>query len=201
MRIDFDHALAPGPFVGRQGLALRRLDLAADIPVMHRWFRMDYASFWGMQGHAEAAVLAHYAELLASGHSMAYTGLQAGEPAFLVECYDPRHDELGRHYEVREGDVGMHFFVGPPRLPRSGFTREVFRTLMRFIFDRLHARRVVVEPDARNHKVHALNRDMGFVEQGHVRLTRKLATLAFCTREQFQLATREDPSHDPAEPA
>jgi RimJ/RimL family protein N-acetyltransferase len=63
---------------------------------------------------------------------------------------------------------------------------------MRFIFDRLHAHRVVVEPDARNHKVHALNRDMGFVEQGHVRLTHKLATLASCTREQFQLATREE---------
>jgi RimJ/RimL family protein N-acetyltransferase len=192
MRIDFDHALAAGPFRGAAGLAMRRLDLDADIPVMHRWFSMDYARFWGLQGEPEQEVRASYAALLDSGHSMAFTGLHGGVPAFLVECYDPRHDELGRHYEVRDGDVGMHFFVGPPSAPRSGFTRDVFRTLMGFIFERLQARRVVVEPDARNHKVHVLNREMGFVDQDTVRLTHKLAALAFCTREQFALATRKE---------
>ena len=33
---------------------------------------------------------------------------------------------------------------------------------MRFLFDRLNAARVVVEPDANNAKIHALNLAMGF---------------------------------------
>jgi RimJ/RimL family protein N-acetyltransferase len=86
----------------------------------------------------------------------------------------------------------MHFFVGPPAVPVRGFTRAVFRTLMRFIFERLEARRVVVEPDARNDKVHVLNREMGFVYEGYVRLPEKLAALAFCTRESFVLSQREE---------
>jgi len=183
MPLDFDRAEAPFTHAGR--IRIRRLDLGADIAVMHCWFSMDYAGFWGLQGKTEAQVRAIYEALVASGHAMAYVGVLDGEPAFLFECYDPAHDELGRHYPVRGGDVGMHFFVGPPRVPVHGFTRLVFRSLMRFIFERLGAQRVVVEPDARNDKVHVLNRDMGFVYAGEVQLTHKLAALAFCPRENF----------------
>ena len=175
-----------------EGLRIRALDLDADVPLMQRWFTMDYASFWGMQHKTEHEVRATYAALVRSGHAMAYAGLARGQAAFLLECYDPAHDELGRHYPVRPGDVGMHFFVGPPAVPMRGFTRRVFRTLMRFIFERLDARRVVVEPDARNDKVHVLNREMGFAYAGQVRLTEKLAALAFCTRESFCLSQREE---------
>jgi len=175
-----------------EGLRIRALDLEADIALMHRWFALDYASFWGMQHKTEREVRAVYDTLVHSGHAMAYTGLWHGQAAFLLECYDPAHDELGQHYPVRRGDVGMHFFVGPPAVPVRGFTRRVFRALMRFIFERLDARRVVVEPDARNDKVHVLNREMGFAYAGPVRLTEKLAALAFCTRERFVLSQREE---------
>ena len=61
----------------------------------------------------------------------AYVGLAGGQPAFLVERYHPADDEIGSKYEVREGDMGMHFLVAPtdrarPRLharrdrPRDG---------------------------------------------------------------------------------
>lgn len=192
MLVDFAHCdLEREPFV-RGPFRLRALELDADIPLMHRWFQRDHARFWGLQGKTEAEVRALYAAQLGSGHTMAYTGLHRGQPAFLVECYDPARDELGRHYAVRRGDVGMHFFVGPPVTPVRGFTRDVFRTLMFFIFERLHARRVVVEPDVRNDKVHVLNREMGFSYHGCVRLPDKLAALAFCTRESFNLSLREE---------
>ena len=185
MPVDFAACdLERRPF-SSEGLCIRALDLDADIPLMHRWFAMDYASFWGMQHKAQREVHAVYAALVNSGHAMAYTGVWHGQPAFLLECYDPAHDPLGRHYPVRPGDVGMHFFVGPPTVPSRGFTRSVFRALMRFIFERLGARRVVVEPDARNDKVHVLNREMGFAYAGQVQLAEKLAALAFCTRESF----------------
>ncbi|HKX39863.1 MAG TPA: GNAT family N-acetyltransferase [Burkholderiaceae bacterium] len=192
MPVDFAaRELATRPYVN-QGMRIRALDLETDIPLMHRWFAMDYASFWGMQHKTEREVRDVYAALLGSGHAMAYTGLWRERPAFLLECYDPAHDELGRHYPVRHGDVGMHFFVGPPEAPVSGFTRNVFRALMRFVFERLQAHRVVVEPDARNDKVHVLNREMGFAYERYVQLPEKLAALAFCTRESFVLSQREE---------
>jgi RimJ/RimL family protein N-acetyltransferase len=192
MPVDFSIAdLRRRPF-RHEGLQLRELDLAADIALLHRWFALPYASFWGMQHKTEREVHEAYATLVDSGHAMAYTGLCNGEPAFLVECYDPVHDPLGRLYPVMPGDVGMHFFVGPAEVPQRGHTRRVFRALMSFIFERLHARRVVVEPDIRNDKVHVLNREMGFDYQGTVSLPEKLAALAFCTRERFILAQREE---------
>ncbi|MBL0729239.1 GNAT family N-acetyltransferase [Piscinibacter sp. HJYY11] len=192
MPVDFAAAgLDRRPFIS-EGLQLREIDLAADIALLHRWFGLEYAGFWGLQHKTEHEVHALYAALVQSGHAMAYTGLMDGEPAFLVECYDPAHDVLGQHYRVMPGDVGMHFFVGPPRQPRHGHTRRVFRVLMRFIFERLRARRVVVEPDLRNDKVHVLNREMGFAYRGTVQLPDKLAALALCTREGFFQAQREE---------
>jgi RimJ/RimL family protein N-acetyltransferase len=179
------------PYV-REGLRLRPLEPAADIAVMHRWLTAERAKFWGMQHRTEAEIRAYYAALQDSGHGLAFAGDFRGAPAFLVECYDPRHDELGRHYPVRRGDVGMHFFVGPPTVPLPGFSRRVFRTLMTFVFERLQARRVVVEPDVRNARVHVLNREMGFVYQRYVQLPHKTAALAFCTRERFVLSQREE---------
>jgi RimJ/RimL family protein N-acetyltransferase len=184
MRTDFHAALAK-PYEWGEHITLRALDFERDIPLLHHWFTQDYAAFWNMQDHTEAQVREFYEDLVACGHAGACMGLVDGSPAFLVECYDPAFDELAGHYPVRPGDVGMHFFVGPARERIHGYTRRVFRALMSFIFERLQARRVVVEPDARNHKVHLLNRDMGFVEERHVRLTRKLALLSFCAREQF----------------
>lgn len=192
MPVDFNACdLARQPFAS-DDMRIRALDLAADIPLLHRWFGMDYARFWGMQDKSLQQVHDTYAGLVGSGHAMAYAGLWREQLAFLVECYDPAHDELGRHYRVRAGDVGMHFFVGPPAAPVRGFTRQVFRTLMQFIFERLKARRVVVEPDVRNHKVHLLNREMGFAYNGFVQLSEKLAAIAFCTRESFVLSQREE---------
>jgi RimJ/RimL family protein N-acetyltransferase len=56
---------------------------------------------------------------------------------------------------------------------------------MRFLFERLDAERIVVEPDARNERIHALNRAMGFVYAKNVAFREKTASLAFCTRADF----------------
>lgn len=178
-------------------ITIRRLDVARDVPLLHRWFTMDYARFWGMQEYSEAQTREVYRRMMDSGHATAYMGLFDGEEAFLFECYDPSFDELGRHYFVAPGDLGMHFFVGPPRAQRiPDFTRRVFRSLMHFMFERLQARRIVVEPDVRNDKVHVLNREMGFVYQREVQLSHKRAALAFCTRNDFNAvitrATRKE---------
>ena len=46
--------------------------------------------------------------------------------------------------------------------------------------------RVVVEPDAHNERVHALNAAMGFVVEREITLSDKQALLSTCTREAFE---------------
>lgn len=177
------------PAQGRPDLnpsfSLRPLDLTRDIAVLHPWYQMDYAYYWNMQNMTVDATRDFYADGASSGHLHAFMGFYQQIPAFVVECYDPADEALGRLYPVQNGDMGMHFFVGPCEHPIRHFTRDVLRVIMAFAFDHLHARRVVVEPDLRNGNVHRLNAMVGFVNQAVIELPGKTARLAFCTPEDF----------------
>ena len=129
---------------------------------------MDYARFWSMQDHSVAQVRDFYAALC--GVAMPRPGSVRTRAARLPgRVLRPAHDQIGEHYPVRPGDIGMHIFIGPPTQRIPGFSRDVFALVMRFLFDRLNAARVVVEPDANNAKIHALNLAMGFVYAGQAR--------------------------------
>lgn len=160
------------------------LDPGRDAATLHAWVANERARFWGMQDHSRAEVARVYQEQVDGPHSWPYLGHFGGEPAFLLETYDPAHDVLAGHYTVAPGDVGMHFLVAPPRGPGlHGFTRAVMQTILAFLFSDPRTRRVVVEPDVRNEKIHALNRAAGFRYEGTVALPHKTAALAFCMRE------------------
>ena len=53
----------------------------------------------------------------------------------------------------------------------------------------------MVEPDARNHKIHVLNARLGFQPAGEVTLPDKQALLSFCTREAFHAARARPSTH------
>lgn len=172
-----------------EGLAMRPLDPDRDAPVLHAWFRREAARFWNMQDHSLDQVRAVYAAMMQTPHARAYLGTDEEGVAFLLECYDPLHDAIAAHYPVRAGDLGLHLFVAPAERPIHGYTRRIFRTAMRFAFGPLGAHRIVVEPDVRNHRIHALNEAMGFIHERRIRLPAKEARLGFCTRAQFVAAT------------
>ena len=180
---------APTPYRDAAGFVFRPLRIPGDIPTLHRWFTQERAAFWLMRDKTEGEVAQTYQALMDSGHATAYMGLHEGRPAFLAECYDPAHDRIRDFYPVRAGDLGMHVFVGPSDVRIAGFTRAVFCALMRFMFAHLGALRIVVEPDANNQRIHALNRSAGFVYDRDVVFTEKIASLAFCTRRDFEQAT------------
>lgn len=184
-----------------QGLGtfgLRPLHLPDDLERIHAWVSAPRARFWGMQGHSPERVQAFYRDLEESPHAQAYLGLFNGEPAFLVECYDPRLDPIGEHYDVAEGDRGMHFLVAPAETPLPDFSTQVITTILAFMFEDPATRRIVVEPDVTNRKIHPLNRRVGFVYAREVELEEKTAHLAFCDREAFASAlSGENPRLDP----
>jgi len=192
MQIDSNHRradAADAPYRDEAGFVFRLLQIPEDIPTLHCWFIQQRAAFWLMQDKTEEEVREAYQAMMDSGHATAYIGWYQGRPAFLAECYDPAHDRIRNFYDVQAGDLGMHVFVGPRSKHVPGFSRSVFFALMRFMFSHLDAQRIVVEPDANNHKIHALNRSAGFVYDRDVVFTEKIASLAFCTRRDFELAT------------
>lgn len=173
-------------------LALRPVDPEADAELLHGWVTHPKSSFWLMGDHSVDQVRDFYRG------AEAYVGLADDEPAFLVERYHPADDEIGSKYDVREGDMGMHFLCAPTDRPVRGFTRAVIGRVMELMFADPATRRVVVEPDVRNDAVHALNADVGFEPAERVRLEEKEALLSFCTRAGWERATRDATARDVA---
>lgn len=172
------------PGIGRFGFY--RLD-TAHLPLIHQWVSAARASFWGMQGHTREQVAAVYTAQMASPHCQPYLLYCNGQPACLLETYDPAHDELGRFYTVQPGDCGMHFLVAPAAgAPVHGFTRAVMHAILQFLFSRPAVTRVVVEPDVNNSRIHPLNRAAGFRYLDTISLSYKTAWFAVCERHDYQ---------------
>ncbi|GED86878.1 GNAT family N-acetyltransferase [Streptomyces sp. 6-11-2] len=168
---------------------IRPLDPLKDAELLHGWVTHPKAAFWMMQDAKLTDVERAYMEIAADRHHNAFLGLHDGEPAFLMERYDPAHRELVGLYEPEPGDVGMHFLVAPTDTPVHGFTRAVLTAVLRHLFEDPATRRVVVEPDVRNKAVQRLNTAVGFVPEREIGKPEKTALLSFCTREQFTAAT------------
>ncbi|MFJ3158876.1 GNAT family N-acetyltransferase [Streptomyces kanasensis] len=167
---------------------VRALDPLSDAELVHGWVTHPKASFWLMQDHRLEDVERDYMAIAAHPHHDAFIGLLDGEPAFLMERYDPAHVELVGLYDPLPGDVGMHFLVAPTDTPVHGFTRAVITAVMAELFADPATRRVVVEPDVRNTAVHALNEAVGFVPVDKITKPEKEALLSVCTREAFEAA-------------
>ncbi|MFD8571801.1 GNAT family N-acetyltransferase [Streptomyces sp. NPDC059639] len=170
-------------------LTLRPVDPQHDAELLHRWVTDPKAAFWLMQDAKLEDVEREYMSIAAHPHHDAFLGLHDGEPAFLMERYDPRYVELAGLYEPEPGDIGMHFLTAPSETPISGFTRAVITAVMEHLLTDPSVERVVVEPDVRNTAVHALNEAVGFVPERELDKPEKKALLSFCTREQFEKAT------------
>lgn len=170
--------------------ALRPVDPESDTETLHRWLTHPKSVFWLMGQATLGEVRREFRDIAADPHRQAYLGLHEGQPAFLMERYDPAHRELNGAYEHQPGDVGMHFLVAPTDTPMRGFTLAVLVTVMESLFSTESTKRVVVEPDVGNEAVHALNSAVGFEVVGTLALPGKDAYLSTCTREQYR-ATRD----------
>jgi RimJ/RimL family protein N-acetyltransferase len=168
--------------------ALRPVDPPADAPLLHTWVTHPRSVFWLMQDADPQDVAAEFRAIAERPGHDAYLGLHRGQPAFLVERYDPAAELADVHHTL-PGDVGMHFLCAPTDTPLHGFTRAVLTTVMEFLFSDAATRRVVVEPDVRNTAVHVLNETVGFRVEREVTLPEKTALLSTCTRAAY-LASR-----------
>lgn len=164
------------------------LNLPQHLSMLQHWFNQDYARFWGMQGMSLDALAQAMAP---SEHKLALIGEWQAKPLFMVELYDPTHDEVGEHYTVERLDCGMHLILAPLEgKPVHGLSGQVMQAIAELILDTLAFERMVVEPDQQNHKIHRLNSQIGIRYQKAIQLRSKAAFLGFCSAESRQLAQK-----------
>lgn len=177
-------------------LVLRPLDLVQDVPMLHDWVNRPYARFWGLMGKTEAEVGAIYRDQIERGERKYIACREdTGAPMFLMEVYDPQHDELGRHYPVQPGDCGYHLMLAPPDVATPGMTYQLMSAACSFLFSDPAVQRVVGEPDVRNRKIITRLMQMGFRLCGAVHLPYKTGMLVILERARFEarLAAKAPP--------
>ncbi|MEV6805386.1 GNAT family N-acetyltransferase [Streptomyces sp. NPDC017248] len=173
---------------------VRPVDPEADAEVLHAWVSDERAAFWGMNGLGRARVAEVYAHLATLDTHHAYLVTKDGEPAALLQTYEPSADRVGECYDVRPGDVGVHLLLAPagPGGRRPGWTSALLRALTTYTLLVLDRRRIVIDPDVRNTKAIERFERQGF-ERGpavvlpevvlpDVHLPEKHAQLAFLDR-------------------
>ena len=166
------------------------VDPAADSALIHSWVTEERARFWGMADADRELVQEIYEDVDRRTTHHAYMIGRDGERVALFQSYDCAEDRVGECYEVRPGDVGAHLLVGPAKgAAEPGFTGTLLSVFIGFVFSDPAARRLVVEPDARNEKAVARFERAGFtlgpevelpeIDLPEVHLPAKRARLAF----------------------
>ncbi|WP_170219256.1 GNAT family N-acetyltransferase [Nocardioides litoris] len=175
-------------------LGLRPLDPATEAEVVHAWVTQERARFWMMQDHTLDEVREIYQWIHDQPTHAAYLVRDGDVPVGLFQTYDPRAEEVGEHFLVEPGDVGIHLLLAPPvgAEPRPGFTAEVAALVLGSVFADPEAQRVVVEPDARNAKAVARAERMGCTMGEVVELSTKPARLGFLPRSAYVRVFAQD---------
>lgn len=153
---------------------------------IHSWLTAPKAWAWSMTEESNQGVVEYLRGVDRDPHQQAWVGSVDGLPTFLVETYDPREVLLTDVPEIRDGDIGMHVLVAPATGARvPGLTTSVMHAAARLCFEHLDAKRIVVEPDARNAAIAAKNAELGFRVLRELRVDGKLAHLSVLERERF----------------
>ncbi|MEU4985977.1 GNAT family N-acetyltransferase [Streptomyces sp. NPDC021969] len=168
---------------------------AADAAVVHAWVSEDRAAFWGMNDLTRDQVASVYAHMATLDTHHAFLVVKDGEPAALLQTYDPAADRVSECYAAEPGDIGVHLLLAPAGTEgaRPGWTGALSGALMAYVLLGLDRTRIVVDPDVANEKAIARFLKQGFtagpavvlpeVDLPDVYLPEKKAQLAFLRRE------------------
>ncbi|MGH9212038.1 MAG: GNAT family N-acetyltransferase [Acidimicrobiales bacterium] len=169
---------------------VRPVDVTHDTGLVHLWMHKPHVEeYWAMAWPPEeiAAYLRRHDD---EPTRSSYVGCVDDDAVGYLEVYDPAHDVLGGHYPVQAGDVGAHVLIGSEDY-LGRYSVSLGRSVTRFLFQDPRVRRIVGEPDVRNHNFVSLLAFLGYRKEGELDLPDKRAALMVCERDVFErLGTR-----------
>jgi hypothetical protein len=163
----------------------RQVDPEVDTPLLTHWMHKPHVEEWWAMAWPEDWIYDYLKRHEEDPTRTAYLGFLDDAPVGYLEQYDPAHDVLGAHAPVRPGDIGAHVLIGDEeQLGRSsvafGFAAN------RYLFGRPGVRRIVGEPDVRNHNFLSLLAFLGYRRHGEVDMPDKRAAFMVCERRDFE---------------
>ncbi|MGA8117261.1 MAG: GNAT family N-acetyltransferase [Actinocatenispora sp.] len=163
--------------------ALRPVDVAADLPLVHDWMHQPHVVPYWQQDWPAERLRGYLLDQFAGDASRPCLGLLAGEPVSYWEVYRPVRDPLGDAYPARPTDLGVHLLIGRRDLTGSGLGTVLLRAVRDGLWQADPAcDRIVAEPDVRNvPSVRAFGK-AGFHRHDDIDLPGKTAALMIAER-------------------
>lgn len=154
-----------------------------DIDLIHSWVTQERAQYWGMTEYDKQYIQFVYEYLDVQPHHQVLLITLESKPVALTQVYDPRYEEVGNKFAVKEGDIGLHLFIAPSDMNIAGFTQNVFNTIKDYVFSNTSNKRIVAEPDASNIKALSRFERLGFTFGDRVELQTKTAQMVYLERD------------------
>jgi len=163
-------------------LTLRAARPANDAGFLARWLTHPASHYWEMQDITPSQAEEYLAQIVSDDAQDAWIVCERDQPLAYAETYDPARVLLTDVFDAEPGDLGMHLLVAPPPANpaerRNGLTSAVMSRVVEWCVQELGARRIVVEPDARNEAIARKNQEVGFRFLREVDLPGKVAALS-----------------------
>jgi acetyl CoA:N6-hydroxylysine acetyl transferase len=169
---------------------MRPIVPAHDTDLMHHWMAKPHVvEYWAMDW-PRAHIHDYLVRQVEDAARQPLLGFVDERPVGYVELYDPFRDVLGAHAPVLPGDQGAHVLIGEEEY-LGRYSVSLGRVVARYLFGRPGVKRLVGEPDVRNHNFLSLLAFLGFRNHGELALPDKTAAFMVCERADFErLASR-----------
>ncbi|TPX56980.1 hypothetical protein PhCBS80983_g04179 [Powellomyces hirtus] len=169
-----------------------RVAALSDVPLLTEWHNKPrVAHFWNERGD-EKHHHAYLSGILASPHSIPVLALFDSEPFAYFEVYDPVHSPLGKQYEHRPHDRGIHMLVGSDSHRGPHRVAAWLPGLLEYCFEDPRTTRVVSEPRIDNGRMVGYLANYGFAFWGARDLGHKVAAVMGCERQRWEAMKGRD---------
>ncbi|WNB94014.1 GNAT family N-acetyltransferase [Bacillus sp. NEB1478] len=163
-----------------------KVDLERDAAMLHKWQQQPYVIPYWKLDIPFASYKKHLENFLEDKHQTLYLGLINGVPMSYWESYWVIGDVVEKCYGPETYDQGIHLLVGADAYLGKGYALPLLRAMVHFQFLSKETKKVIAEPDIRNHKMIHVFEKCGFEKVKPIELPDKTGMLMYCHRETFE---------------
>jgi siderophore synthetase component/RimJ/RimL family protein N-acetyltransferase len=167
-----------------QEISFRLADVEQDIGLFHQWMNQPrVASFWELNKSKED-LKDYLIQALNHKHQFPVIAMLDGIAFGYFELYWAKEDRLGRYYEAKNYDRGLHLLIGNDRYLGSEYWRAWGQALRQYCFiSEPRTERLVGEPRVDNARLIKIWEYFGYQKIKEFDFPHKRSSLVMLTRD------------------